>query len=522
VSTKKRPSTTSRPAAGNTAATSSPDSPATLSAAITELWQVIDSGDILRAEIQVAGMLALPGLNGADRAESERYVKTLISTASYRSPRSHAAAFYRLLMSTGSATVKKAASGALRETTSLGAYPPGWVTEIGKPTPIKAWRRHDAFGDEEAVVVTFGYGDKQHGLLVRIDRVVMPVAATVAISPEPDRLVAAVGNVSDNPGDQFGEISLAQARALVEGPLTRAAQSGRGLTAASATFLPVARAHIRRLPAEGADPVATFTAADRAAAVEEFLASPLAAQAGDPEVARFWAQALTGYSGRTDDEAPAQVGPRKIVAMLGHVASTFELTDAQFDGLAAAGGAWITWAAGHQKLDQAATDEVLATLPKSLGEFSRAYDDPQSALARAYVGDLSGAAADTDVRDLAAAVTRRSVAIPLPGSRDAVPAATDVTAPAARAAAVEREFGTCTLDAGQTREDLIASATRVVEELWSGEPASTWEAARSLLGEGRNRHDAIHALVLQAVLPRFSAKNAVSFSTAGPTYRSLS
>ena len=40
--------------------------------------------------------------------------------------------------------------------------------------------------------------------------------------------------------------------------------------------------------------------------------------------------------------------------------------------------------------------------------------------------------------------------------------------------------------------------TRVVEELWSGEPASTWEAARSLLGEGRNRHDAIHALVLQA------------------------
>jgi hypothetical protein len=79
-----------------------------------------------------------------------------------------------------------------------------------------------------------------------------------------------------------------------------------------------------------------------------------------------------------------------------------------------------------------------------------------------------------------------------------VPAATDVTDPAARAAAVEREFATCTLDAGQTREGLIASATRVVEELWSGEPASTWGAARSLLGEGRNRHDAIHALVLQA------------------------
>jgi hypothetical protein len=111
------------------------------------------------------------------------------------------------------------------------------------------------------------------------------------------------------------------------------------------------------------------------------------------------------------------------------------------------------------------------------------------------VSDLSGAAADIDVRDLAAAVTRRSVAIPLPGTRDSVPATTDVTDPAARAASVEREFAICTLDAGQTREDPIASATRVVEELWSGQPTSTWEAARALLAEGRNRHDVIHALV---------------------------
>ena len=466
-----------------------------MSAAITELWQVIDAGDVLQAEVQAAGMLALPGLNGADRAETERYVKALISTASYRSPRSYVAAFYRLLMSVGSASVKKAASGGLRETTSLGAYPPGWVTEIGKPTPDKAWRRHDAFGDEEVVVVTFSYGDKRHGVLVRIDNVVLPVAAAVGISPEPDRLVAAVGNVSDRPGDRFEEISLARARALVEGPLTRAAQSGRGLTAASATFLPVARTHIRRLPGGGADPVATFTAADRAAAVEEFLASPHAEQAGDPEVARFWAQALTGYSGRTDGEPPAQVGPGKIPAMLGHIASTFELTDAQLDGLATAATAWVTWAAEHQGLDETATEQILATLPKTLSEFADAYDDPQSALARAYVSDLSGAAADADVRDLAAAVTRRSVAIPLPGTRDAVLAATDVSDPAARAAAVEREFESCALDAGQAREDLTASATRVVQELWSGERPSTWEAARALLGEGRNRHDVIHALV---------------------------
>ena len=102
-------------------------------------------------------------------------------------------------MSVGSASMKKTASGALRETTSLGAYPPGWVTEIGKPTPDKAWRRHDAFGDEEVVVVTFSYGDKQHGVLVRIDSIVLPVAAAVGISPEPDRLVAAVATSATVP-----------------------------------------------------------------------------------------------------------------------------------------------------------------------------------------------------------------------------------------------------------------------------------------------------------------------------------
>jgi hypothetical protein len=46
-------------------------------------------------------------------------------------------------------------------------------------------------------------------------------------------------------------------------------------------------------------------------------------------------------------------------------------------------------------------DSSLASLPPA-GEFASAYEDPQSALARAYVSDLSGAAADADVRDLAA------------------------------------------------------------------------------------------------------------------------
>jgi hypothetical protein len=249
---------------------------------------------------------------------------------------------------------------------------------------------------------------------------------------------------------------------------------------------------VRRLPDEGAAETATYSADDRAAAVAAFLSSPQAGEAGDEDVARFWAQALTGYSGRIPGEPPAQVAPRKVAAMLGHVASTFELTDAQRAGMPLAVTAWARWACDRNGLDEPATNRVLAATANALEEFGGAFANPAAIVARAYVSDV--ATSDGDVTGLSQAVTRRSVAVPFPDSRDGTPGM-DVADPAARAEMVAREFADCNLDEGQTREDLISGATRVVEELWSGEPAATWESARKLITEGRNRHDAIHVLV---------------------------
>ena len=44
-------------------------------------------------------------------------------------------------MAMGTQATKRAASRALAELTSEGIYPPEWVTEIGKATPDRAWRR---------------------------------------------------------------------------------------------------------------------------------------------------------------------------------------------------------------------------------------------------------------------------------------------------------------------------------------------------------------------------------------------
>jgi peptidyl-tRNA hydrolase len=469
--------------------------------ALNELWGVLEEGNLLDAEVQVAGLLALPALNQGSRADAQEFVGALIAAAARKQPASSAAAFYRLLMALGTPSVKKMASGALREITSSGAYPPGWVTEIGKPVPGQAWHRYNVFGDEEAVVITFAYGEAQHGLLVRIDRTVLPTATVIGISPEPEQLVSAITG-EGSPLERTDQVSLAVARILVEEPLARAAQGGgRGLTPSSVTFLPLARAHVKRLPVpedapEGGIGIKAYTSADRVAAVDAFLASPQAAEAGDAEVARFWAQALTGYSGRIASEPPGQVGPRKLAAMLGHVASSFALTQEQRTGMERAVTAWTTWAAGNQGLEERATEQLLAAVPKALEEFPAAYDDPRTALARAYVSDL--ATSDADVTELGAAVTRRTVAVPLPEmNADGTPAM-DVASPAVRAEMVAREFAQCGLADGQAREDLVDGATRVVEELWSGQPAATWEAARKLLTEGRSRHDAIHALVRPA------------------------
>ena len=53
-------------------------------------------------------------------------------------------------MSLGSRSVKRAASQALADFTEDGIYPPGWVTSIGKPTPGRAWRKYDVFGEQRS------------------------------------------------------------------------------------------------------------------------------------------------------------------------------------------------------------------------------------------------------------------------------------------------------------------------------------------------------------------------------------
>jgi hypothetical protein len=400
----------------------------------------------------------------------------------------------RLLMALGSPATKRSASQALGQLTEAGMYPPDWVTGAGKAIPVQAWRRYDVFGDDEAIAVTFRYGEAEHGVVGQIDLTGIPIAVAVGVATSAASLIEAI-NREDDPFDRTEQIDLAEARRHLEAPLARGdEQAGAGASVDTVAYLPVARSRVRRLPAEGAAAVPVFTAADRAAAVDDFLKSPLAADvvAADEDTARFWAEVLTGYSSRLPGEPPGQVGPRKLAhLLLGHVPNTFDLSVEQRQHLEPVVTAWTGWSAEHRGLDEAATARLTESLPQVFARFGPAYDDPEAVTARGYLADL--AVSDADVSGLATQVARRVFAVPLPVSAsDGTPV--QVSDPAVRRALTQDEFGACTPHAGLTQEEFLVAVHRVIAELWDDDPQETFQAARRMFASGADRHDIIHTL----------------------------
>jgi hypothetical protein len=459
---------------------------------LSSLWEGVASGDLLRAELETATCMAFPYVLGQrDPADIESFIDTVLVRGALRRRDPDGAALLRLLMSLGTAQTRRTASRGLAELTGEGIYPPEWVTEIGKAAPRQAWRRFDVFGDDEAVAVTFSYGETEHGILVQVDLAGVPVATAIGVSSDAARLIEAISGNNEE-FDRSEQISLADARARILRPLDRAGrEDSPKLSPSSIAYLPLARSRVRRLPEDGAEPRSAYTAADRAEAVEEFLKSPQAAEAvaADEESTRFWAEVLTGYSGRIPGEPPDQVGPRKLAhILLGHVPNTFALSAAQRGHLEPAVTAWARWSADRRDLGEAGTTALLEQVPRVLSRFGEAYDDPDAAAIRGYASGLATSAAD--VTWLSDSVGRRMFALPLPDKHGPL----NLADPADRRRLVQEEFGECTPPSDMTSEEFVEAAYRVIEELWRDEDNPTYQTASRLFADGLGRHDVIHRL----------------------------
>ena len=444
--------------------------------------------------MQASSLIALPLLTGGTGAEYDLLATALITAAEARAHEPEdAAAFLRLVLALGPRPVKRQASEALADLTDDGVYPPEWVSRIGKPATGQAYRGRDKFGDHEVILVTFSYADAEHALLVSLDLAELPTLVSVSLTTDVPRVLKFFEE-GDGLIERLEPIALSEARRRIEVPLAKAGQDPDvELDTSTLLALPLTRSRLRRLQAPEPGMAVTYTAADRAAAVNDFLRSPEAADAGDPHVARFWAQALTGYSSRVPDEPPAQAGRHRLgAALLVYVASTFTLSAGQIDGMRPAVTAWARWAARRQGLDEAAAETLLTHVATVLGDFQGAYDDPVNGAARGYVRDI--ATPDADAAWLADCRARRELAAPLSEDRDPYDEAADPADAAGRAVLVASEFGTCDLEGGDA-DEFLAAASRVVEELWHDDPPATWQAGKSLLAKGHDPHDVIHLLV---------------------------
>jgi len=459
------------------------------------------SGDVFSAELETSALIALLYMTDGAARETGLLTDVFVGFASKELHGPEGAAYLRLLMSLGPRTVKRKASEALAEFTADGVYPPEWVTSIGRPTPAQAWRLYDVTGDREVIALTYRYEDAAHTLLFAIDLVELPVVGMILVGDDADGMKENLGDHVE-PWERYEQITMAEARRHIEPALARAEEErALGPDETSILFLPLAKSRLRRLPSDDAGKAVVYTAADRAAAVDEFLRSAEGADAGDPETARFWAQVLTGYSSRVPGEPPAQVGPSRLAAMLlVHVPSTFTLSAGLRDGLERAVTAWTRWAADYQGLDEAAAEHLTERVPQVLADFQAAYDDPFSVVEREYVRDL--VAGDTDVAWLADQRARREFAVPLPDDREvsdgpeldvAAIDAADAADPDGRAFVTAAEFAHCGPE-GEEGEKFVAAARRVVEEIWNDDPAQTWQEAKRLTATGLERHDVIHAL----------------------------
>jgi len=464
-----------------------------LDAALARLWESIAAGDLFDAEIQTSELVALPDLSDDSDESHSRIALGLISRASVALTPPDQAAFLRLLIALGTKAVKRQASAELADLTSDGVYPPEWVTAIGKAIPGQAYRARDNFGDQEVIAVTFTYGDAEHAIAVALDLAELPTVIMAGLSRDTEKFLEGITDETIFSGGMT-PIALAEARQRLESPLGNyGADPDYDLDPASVFALPLVRSRVRRLPVPAPGASVTYTAADRAAAVAQFLDSPLAAEAGDPDVARFWAQVLTGYSSRLPGEPPATVGKHRLAAaLLVHVPTTFGLSAEQRAGMRQAVTAWTRWAAARQGIDQEDTGTLVTYLEGKLDDLPELYDAPESAALRGYVRDQ--VTADADLAWLADLRARREAAVPVPDYRDPDDEDVDAADPPGRAAWAEREFGSCT-PAGRDGEKFVAAAKGVVEELWRGEPVATWESAKALLAKGLDRHDVIHHLV---------------------------
>jgi len=134
----------------------------TIAAVLTEARIVLAEVDSpLDAELWGSDIVAALG-SGGGQADA-------IVPAAEQSGMPEALATLRVLGAVGSPQLSAAASAAADRLAAQGISEPAWAGSIGAPVPGDAWRYGDALGQQEAVTMSFWYGEQGHVVSVLLD-----------------------------------------------------------------------------------------------------------------------------------------------------------------------------------------------------------------------------------------------------------------------------------------------------------------------------------------------------------------
>jgi hypothetical protein len=413
-----------------------------------------------------------------------------------------------------------------------GLLMPSWYRRLGLAKPLRAWRHRDVFGDQELVLVTFGYGDVEHGIVVETVHCPGPRVLAVQITTDPERTRASLRESTDATGARREpvEISLEAAREALSMAIRK---PYRDADDADLVLLPVIRNRVSRLPEtvppwareaehdhDHADhhhaehdhdrdgrhepvsiearitgtwwePPARSSREQREAAVEDFLAQTKPPAGLEVEVLRFWARVLAGYTGLTG-AAPTRIGPVWLEhALADHVPTVFELTPQQRAGLRQAVTAWARWAASRQDIPPAAVEFLTEHIARLDAAFDSIYAGPDLLPLRCYLSDVARSTADGE--DLLRVQRLRTLAVPPPYRRSEPARGLLGSDPDQRRLIHTDRLRTSQAPAGTPPQQWLDAVTLVSDRLWNDDPPGLAEAVTAQLDllERLDKHEHI-------------------------------
>ena len=395
--------------------------------------------------------------------------------------------------------------GAGDGTASAAAGAPPWVDDLARVTPGACHVTEDEFGETLAVLCEFSYrgGTGPHCVFGVIDRAWHGAVTTLVVADEPgDKQLGRMEKDARRHGSKVREVSPAEAGRLLRDAIASfwkygAAPGtdrgeGYGLLCSSLAIAS-ARAAVLAPGAAVTDAAAErWPAEARRGLVEEFLASPQAAELRDPiarKVPHMLAMCCVGHLGCE----PVLIGPSVLERVLVDALPRAAIAPDRFGkAVPQALRAWTDWLAERNKLADRSRRRLGFSLRAALVRFPDAWYGPAAHPLRRYLEDLSDEDASTG-NVVNAVIERRVFAVPLPIERvDGLAEQSDGSRREATEldAAVQSDRTLITVMEASARgvpQQRFPSFVTVVLQLWDGDPPEVWEAARRLRDAGRSR-----------------------------------